>query len=271
MPSHNNPGKFEKITPKVFAVLNLTPDSFSDGGKFNSPAKALDRIKQHINEGADVIDIGADSTRPGSTCVGPELEWQRLSDVLPEAIRLKDVSIDTHHSETAKKAIALGVKYINDVYSGYDPRMFGLVADSNVKIILTYTRCRMPHVFEKVAYSDLISEIKKFFESKIQKAFKAGIKREQIILDPGMGAFISDEKNDSFNLIENFAKLYDLNFPLMFSASRKGFLRAANEGSPVERDQASAELFREICERLEYRGPQYVRAHNVARHRQILF
>jgi len=254
---------------KIFGVLNITPDSFSDGSQFLETSNALAHAERLLSEGADTIDIGADSTRPGSICVGAEEEWKRLHIVLPKLSKLGNFSIDTHHSQIAKKAIENGASYINDVFCGADPDMFRLIAEHSVKYVMTYTCCSAPHVFVKTTESDIVSKVKKFFEVKVESALKAGVRPEQIIIDPGMGAFLGDNPEYSWEVLTRFADLDEIGFPIMLGVSRKGFLRSNIEKDPSERDALSAliaaQLFQKSNSRLEY-----LRVHNVALHRQVL-
>jgi dihydropteroate synthase len=168
---------------EFFGVLNVTPDSFSDGGQYLTLEPALRQAEALSVGGCSVIDIGADSTRPGSACVGIEAEWMRIKDILPELCKKYSVSIDTHHAAIARKAIDCGAKFVNDVSSGSDPEMFPLIASSRVNYVLTFTCCSLPHLFDKKMETDIIGEIKTFFKLKIDKLLQLGVNQDRIILD----------------------------------------------------------------------------------------
>lgn len=252
---------------KLFAVLNITPDSFSDGGQYDSYSKAISRGKVLMTEGADVLDIGGDSSRPGSLCVGEEVEWQRIGEVVNNLAPLFPVSVDTHHSSVAEKSIKAGTKYINDISAGNDPEMFKLIASSKVKYILTHTRCSIPHFFDREIEGDVVSHIKKFFVDKIELAKIAGIRDEQIILDPGMGAFLSSKASISWELLDRIGELDELRFPLMLGISRKGFLKQEDEKNITERDRRSSAIAEKISKEGNSRRLNYLRVHDVKMHK----
>lgn len=259
-------GKKTKV--KFFGILNVTPDSFSDGGQYFDAEDAIEHTKTLIREGASYIDIGADSTRPGSVCVGPDEEWRRIKDVITAAAPVCNVSVDTHHSSVAKLALDAGAQVINDISSGGDPKMFEVVASSNAKIIMTYTRCVKAHEFANEPSGDIIENIKAFFGERINQAIQCGIRPEQIVLDPGMGAFISAGPDDSWNLLGRLAELREFSFPFMLSLSRKGFMKSANEVSIEQRDMPSAYLGA-LAAQLEEFKVDYLRVHDVNLHREL--
>ncbi|MCO6432082.1 MAG: dihydropteroate synthase [Deltaproteobacteria bacterium] len=260
----------QSSSPLLVAVLNLTPDSFSDGGMFSETDGALSRARELILEGACCVDIGGDSSRPGSKCTGPEEEWIRIEPVVSILANEISLSVDTHHSEVARKAIKAGAKWINDISAGADAEMFSVVAESSAKIVLTYTRCPKPHLFEDEPQGDIIQIISNFFERRMQAAVAAGIDEQQIILDPGMGAFIARHNEVSFELLTRFGELNSFGRPLMLSASRKGFLKAAGEKRAIERDGASAFVAAAVLLKNAFKTPTYLRVHNVALHSSVL-
>lgn len=254
------------MIPKLVGILNITPDSFSDGGAYIEPSLAIRHAMQLVSDGADVIDIGGDSTRPGSICAGADLEWRRISETLKEIVALCDVSVDTHLANVARLAIKFGAKIINDVSAGSDPEMFSVIADSNAKIVITHTRCSAPHFFTREKSGDLIRNIRVFFEEKIEKAIITGIRSEQIILDTGMGAFLSDNPLSSWELLRRFSELSDIEYPFMLGISRKGFFKLADEKSTGQRDAISALCAILVSERAPL---DYLRVHDVAMHRNF--
>ncbi len=259
---------YKKIRPFLAGILNVTPDSFSDGGEYNSFEKALKQAKLLHAQGAEIIDIGADSTRPGSVCCGEKEEWRRLEGLVEMISEFCVVSVDTHSAVTANKSILKGARLINDISSGGDSDMFSVIADSDSKIILTYTRCNKVHEFSIPPSGDLIINIKNFFLERINKAFSKGVKTSQIILDPGMGAFLSDNKNDSWELLRRIDELSIFKFPFMLGISRKGFLKSDTENNASGRDLASAFSAAVVLQNCKINF-KYLRVHNVELHNQM--
>ncbi|RMG42205.1 MAG: dihydropteroate synthase [Candidatus Dadabacteria bacterium] len=249
--------------PIIVGVLNVTPDSFSDGGLYLSQEKALEHARNLIAAGADIIDIGGQSTRPGSKPVSAVEEWERISE--PVSVLSKEcvVSVDTYYSSVAEKAISAGAKIINDISAGHDPEMFSLLASEEAKIVIMFSRCLKPHEFGRPPARPLIETIKKFLLEKVDLAMRSGISEDQIILDTGMGAFISDHANDSVEVVRNYGAFAELGFPLLFGCSRKGFTRIVGEKNISERDSVSALFgcmaFLGVADRV----PLYLRVHNV--------
>jgi dihydropteroate synthase len=264
------------ISSKIVGVLNVTPDSFSDGGEFLDPAKAHARALAMQGAGADVIEVGGDSSRPGSICTGPAEEWRRIAPVLSllGGKSGAEISVDTHHAEVAAKAIAAGADYINDISGGGDPEMFPLVASHPVQLILMYSRCPSPHQFPSAPHGDTVLRIIEWLSARRAAAIAAGVAAERIILDPGMGAFIHEDPSVSWDLISRFGELAVLGAPLMLGASRKGFLKTAGENGPADRDGISALVAVRVRDLLaasgRYRSPLFIRAHNVELHREHL-
>lgn len=251
------------MSVSLVGILNITPDSFSDGGRFDSAAAAITAGEKLIEQGADWLDIGGDSTRPGSVCVGPEEEWRRIGPVVTELAPRFSVSVDTHHAAVAEQALAVGAQMINDVSAGHDPQMFSVVASNNAKIVLMYSRCPRPHEFGPAPAGDVISAIRIFFENRIDAALRAGVRREQLILDSGFGAFLSEDPKVSFEVAERYGELAEFGLPLMIGVSRKGFLKRAGELSPTDRDPASAQLAADIVKRLPVNQSVLVRSHSI--------
>ena len=202
----------------VMGILNITPDSFSDGGKFNELGKALKRVQEMIEEGADIIDIGGESTRPGFEVVEAEEEINRVVPVI-KAIKEKfdiPISIDTYKSETAKAAIEAGADIINDIW-GFkkDKNMAKLCSEKNVPCILMHNR-------DDAEYTDIMKDIKEDLIESINIALDAGVKRENIILDPGIGFAKSLEEN--LKVMNNIEKIKELGFPILLGTSRKSMI-----------------------------------------------
>lgn len=202
----------------IMGILNVTPDSFSDGGKFNSLEKAKARVEEMIKEGADIIDVGGESTRPGYTEVSVKDEIDRVVPIIKMIKENFDVevSIDTYKSEVAIEAIQAGVSIINDIW-GFkkDKNMAKVCADSKVVCVLMHNR-------EDIPYNDLMRDIKEDLIESINLALDAGVKRENIILDPGIGfAKTLDQNLETMN---NVDKIKELGFPVLLGTSRKSMI-----------------------------------------------
>jgi len=209
----------------IMGILNVTPDSFSDGGEYFLKENAQTRVKEMIVQGADIIDIGAESTKPGSLYITEEEEWYRLAPVIQEISKIKNIvfSIDTNKSEIARKCLELGANIVNDV-SGLkkDLKMASVVADFDAKVIIMHSIENPATMQKDPCYKDLILEIKIFFEQQIDFALKNKIKENNIFLDPGIGFGKTLEHN--LTLLNRLDSFKDLGFPIVFGASRKSFI-----------------------------------------------
>lgn len=219
---------------QIMGILNVTLDSFSDGGKFFSVKKAVKHALKMIKEGADIIDVGGESGGPGSLFVPAEEELRRVIPVIkriaPIAKKRKIlISIDTYKAEVARQAIASGAKIVNDVTAlRGDPEMAKVIANSGVKVILMYSKDKTARTTRKKKhYKDVVGTVMKFLKSRIDFALKQGIKRSQIIIDPGMGAFISVIPKYSFEILTRLKEFKKLGFSILIGASRKSFLPGA--------------------------------------------
>jgi dihydropteroate synthase len=230
----------------VMGILNATPDSFSDGGQFLDPRAALDHALQMLDEGADILDLGGESTRPNATPVTPAEEQARVLPVLravlaarPDAI----LSIDTYHAETARLAIEAGAEIVNDV-SGllWDEAMAATCAALNCGAILMHTRGR-PHEWRTLpalAPDEVTALVLRELRARAQAALAAGIHREAIVLDPGFGFGKSFDEN--YPLLDRLDTLQTLNFPLLIGLSRKGFLRRALDRAVLTQSESARAL-----------------------------
>jgi dihydropteroate synthase len=199
----------------VMGILNVTPDSFSDGGHFNEIEKAVERAKQMVHDGADLIDIGGESTRPGHAPVSVQEEINRVVPVIKAISKAVSVpiSIDTYKAETAKQAVLAGAHIINDVWGAKkDPDMAKVAAELGVPIILMHNR-------EKQDYHQFIPDVIKDLEESIRIVREAGVREEQIILDPGIGFAKDVEQNIA--MMQNLDKVVEMNFPVLLATSRK--------------------------------------------------
>lgn len=213
--------------PLIMGILNVTPDSFSDGGKYNRVDSAVERVELMLEEGADMIDIGGESTRPGSDPVSSEEQIQRVIPVI-QAIRkqLDDdilISIDTTLSTVAKAALNAGADLINDVSAGQNnPAILALAAEKVIPIILMHKLGTPLTMQDNPYYEDVVTEVISFLQARIAEALAAGINRNHIIIDPGIG--FGKRKQDNLDLLANLDKFVALGFPVLLGASRKRFM-----------------------------------------------
>ena len=239
----------------VMGVVNVTPDSFSDGGRFLDPRAAIAQARRLAAEGADILDIGAESTRPygGAVRVTGEEERARLATVLPEVIALGwPVSIDTMKAAIAAWAIDLGAAIVNDVWGlQRDPDMARVVAERGVPVILMHNREAAD------AAIDIVADVTAFFERSLDIAARAGITRERIVLDPGIGFGKTPEQ--SITCIARLSAFRGFGLPLLVGASRKRFIHTITPSEPMERLGGSLAAHLVAVEN----GAAIVRAHDV--------
>ena len=211
--------------PLIMGILNMTPDSFYDGGKFNNLDKALIKIENMIKEGASIIDIGGCSTRPGSDSVSLDEEWNRIKDVLYQCkIKFPNIliSVDTFRSEIAKRSLEEGVHFINDISGGsYDNKMYKIISRYKVPYILMHIKGTPKNMMEKTSYEDLILEILNYFRKKIEILQTYGI--NDIILDPGFG--FAKNFNQNFEILNELDSFQIFNLPILVGLSRKSFIK----------------------------------------------
>ncbi|MCZ6506612.1 MAG: dihydropteroate synthase, partial [Acidobacteria bacterium] len=222
--------------PKLMGVLNVTPDSFSDGGLWLDPTAAIERGLAMLRAGADLLDLGAESTRPGGGVYGAgaaevsvEDELERLIPVLRELRRLTDVplSVDTRRAAVAEAALAEGADLINDVSALADPRMASVVAEHGCAIVLMHSRGELANMQRGIHFKDLLTEVADELRDRAAGAVAAGIDRRRIVLDPGIGFGKTVEHN--LTLLRHLDRLATLGFPLLVGASRKSFIGAVAE------------------------------------------
>ena len=219
-----------KPYPAVMGVLNVTPDSFSDGGQFDTPERALAQARRMIAEGADIIDIGAESTRPyGAEPVSAEEELERLQPVVADVVSLGvPVSIDSMKSAVVARALDAGATMANDVWGlQRDPAMAGLLAARNSPVIVMHNRDRVD------AGIDIMKDIAAFFARSLEIAAKAGISRGNIVLDPGIGFGKTPEQ--SMTALARLNELTAFGLPLLVGASRKRFISSVVPSEPDQR------------------------------------
>ena len=218
----------------IMGILNVTPDSFSDGGKFIHLDKALSQAQYMEKNGADIIDIGGESTRPGAISVSVKEEINRTIPVIEEIRKFSNISIsiDTYKSEVAEKALLAGADFINDI-SGFtfDSRMMEIVKKFDVPVVLMHIKGTPQDMQTNPTYIDVIKDLLEFFSFQINKALDFGIKKVQIIIDPGIG--FGKQLNDNFILIQRLKEFSELGFPILIGPSRKSFIGLTLD-SPLE-------------------------------------
>ncbi len=251
---------------QIMGILNVTPDSFSDGGLFYDPQKAIDHGLQMVEQGADIIDIGGESTRPGASPVSAEEELKRVIPVISAIARQANIpiSIDTSKAQVAAEAIAAGAEIVNDISAGKDERMMPTVRDGRAAFVLMHMRGQ-PQNMQKgdLTYDDLMGEITAFLEKSIENATRAGIEKEYLIVDPGVG--FGKTLADNFRIINNLAELKVLGLPIMIGTSRKAFLGKITGGEPQERIEGTAAT--NVVSIMN--GCHIVRVHDVASMKKI--
>jgi dihydropteroate synthase len=229
--------RLELDRPRIMGILNVTPDSFSDGGRYDSLDRALSRARRMAAEGADLIDIGGESTRPGAPPVGPQEELDRVLPVV-EALAAEfdlPLSVDTYKSSVAREAIAAGAHFVNDV-SGlqFDAEMAGTVATGGAGLFLMHTRGRPTEMQQDTAYADLVGEVAAYLQEGIARAMAAGIPEDAIAVDPGIGFGKNAEGN--LEILRRLREFQALGRPLLLGTSRKGFIgRVLDRKVPQQR------------------------------------
>jgi dihydropteroate synthase len=247
----------------IMGILNVTPDSFADGGRHNDFDAAVARGLEMIAEGVDIIDIGGESTRPGAERVSEAEEIERTIPVITELAKHGvKMSIDTMRASTAEAAINAGASIINDVSGGLaDPYMLQTAARSNVPYIAMHWRGQSKDMNSKAVYNDVVIDVISELQERITAALDAGIEVGNLIIDPGLG-FAKDAEHN-WEIIDSIDSFVDLGYPVLIGASRKRFLGGE---SPDEREQATIDL----TKRLATTGVWAVRVHSVKPHKEVL-
>lgn len=245
-----------KMRPLIMGILNATPDSFYDGGRYDRVEAAVRRARQMIDEGADIVDIGGESTGPVSAEVDEaeelkrvipiiekmrNVKYERNNDISDSACRTPHaglrISADTTKASVARATLAAGATIVNDVSAGrHDPAMFPLVAERGCSIVLMYSKDPSPRTtIQARKYDDAIATIRDFLSVRIAAAQSAGIDSSQIIVDPGLGHFVSSDPKYSWEILERLAELQSLGCPILVSPSRKSFTADHPGDSPEKR------------------------------------
>ena len=245
--------------PLIMGILNVTPDSFSDGGYFIDPKKAIQHAEVMINDGVDLIDIGAESTRPGAKIVEIKEERERIEPVI-KAIKKNfqvPISIDTYKPEIMKLGIDLGVEMINDIFSLRKPGSIDVVSNSNVTLSLMHMKGNPQNMQNNPSYKNVVEEVREFLQDRINICEESGIDKSRIVVDPGFGFGKTYENN--LKLFQSLDKLKKLSKPLLIGVSRKSMIRNIVGNQENDIIQASA-----IMAALSVlKGANIIRVHDV--------
>lgn len=253
--------------PRVMAIVNVTPDSFSDGGERLEAAQAIDDGLRFVSEGADIVDVGGESTRPGSQPTSVDEELQRVFPVV-EGLARKGVvvSVDTRRAEVARACLDAGARIVNDVSAlRDDPAMLPLIVRHRAPVVLMHRRGRSEGKYEGPAYRDVVEDVRDFLLERAQAAEAAGVARDRIALDPGIGFGKSVEEN--LALIAGSGRIAATHYPVLVGSSRKSFIGSLTGiTEPRLRDPASVWLAVEAARQ----GAAILRVHDVSGVRQAL-
>ena len=246
--------------PRVMGILNVTPDSFSDGGRYLEPDAAIRRALEMVAQGADLIDIGGESTRPGSDPIPADEEWRRIRPVFEGLVRTTGVplSVDTRKPEVAARALEAGASIVNDVSGLRDPEMVRGIAGARAGAVIVHMLGEPKTMQVAPSYGDVVAEVRGFLAARIETAVLAGVPREALAVDPGIG--FGKALDHNLELLAHIGDLTALGRPVVIGVSRKSFLGALFPSTSGERLSASlaAAAFAVI------QGAQVVRVHDVA-------
>lgn len=250
---------FDTSTPIVMGILNITPDSFSDGGLYLDADAAVEHALAMVDAGAAIVDVGGESTRPGSDAVDPAEEWERIGAVIAAlAERGLCVSVDTRHAEVASRALAAGASIVNDVSGFRDPAMAQVAAKSGCGCVVMHMAGEPKTMQDNPVYDDVVAEVRDYLRDAAAALEEAGVDRTRICIDPGPG--FGKTPKQTIELMRNLHELVHLGYPVMVAASRKSYVGYAyGVEEPRERDVASAAEALLACEL----GASVVRTHNV--------
>lgn len=244
----------------VMGILNVTPDSFSDGGSYTSIDKAMEQTEKMIQQGADIIDVGGESTRPGHVQIGDEEEIKRVVPVIREIKKKFDipVSIDTYKSVVAKAALEAGADLLNDIWGfRYDEKMAELAAEYDVPVCLMHNR-------DNLDYDDFMEDVKKDLQISLDIAEKYGVKKENIMLDPGVGFGKTYEQN--LMVMNHLEEIVDMGYPVLLGTSRKSVIGLTLDLPVDEREEGT--LATSVLGAIK--GCQFVRVHDVEKNVRAL-
>ena len=248
-----------KIPPvKIMGILNVTPDSFSDGGKYLSVERAVERAKEMVKEGADIIDIGGESSRPFSEPVSEDEEMKRVLPVIEELQELKvPISIDTYKPRVAEEALKRGVSVVNDIYGLRKEGMAEIVRDYDAAVVIMHMKGEPKNMQLNPSYADTIGEIAKFLRERIEFTLKKGIEEDKIIIDPGIG--FGKRVEDNLRILKYLDSFKSLGFPILVGASRKSYMGKLLD-LPVE-ERLESTIASDVIASLK--GASIIRVHDV--------
>ena len=248
-----------KTLPKIMGVLNMTPDSFSDGGKYNKNYLAKKRLKYLFDNGANIVDIGGESTRPGSKSVSPKIEWNRIKYILNKFNKKNFLSLDTRKSEIMEKGINLGVALVNDVSGlNYDKNSINVLKKYKTPFVLQHSLGNPDVMQNNPKYKNVLLDIYDFFEKKIKYLRINGIDHNNIILDPGIG--FGKNLKHNLKLLKNISIYHSLGLPILLGISRKKFIKelsGKNDSSSRVGGTISSSIYAMM------QGVQLLRIHDV--------
>ncbi len=253
----------KNLGTELVGILNVTPDSFSDGGKFSNTNAALEQAKALIKSGAEIIDIGAESTRPGAAAISIEEEWSRLEPLL-HALRSESwqgamqpfLSLDTRHPEIFRRALEYKIDWLNDVTGLHDPELANLAASSGVDVVIMHSLSIPPDKDKVLTGEDPIADILRWGKKKILELAAQGIGRGRLILDPGIG--FGKTAQQSWQILREISRLKDLGVRLLIGHSRKSFLSLCTDAAAAERDPETSI----VSSFLDLNGVDYLRIHD---------
>lgn len=252
--------------PKIMGILNLTPDSFSDGGKFNNEKSALEHAEQLIKEGAEIIDIGPQSTRPNAEFLSSEEEVERIGNMIsllkkefPDIL----ISLDTFYAETVRFGYNEGIDIINDISGGqFDDKMFDVAAETKLPYILMHVNPSYETMHDKIKFQDITASVNQYFSEKTKELLEKGV--NDIILDPGFG--FGKTVEDQMKMIEEVKYLGFGKFPLLIGISRKSFIYKPLGKSPLDINKETQKLHLKVLQQ----GAKILRVHDVAAAKKTL-
>jgi dihydropteroate synthase len=225
----------------VMGIVNVTPDSFSDGGSYGGADDAVKHALQMVSDGADLLDVGGESTRPGSDAVAPDEELRRVLPVIRGIVSERPdipVSVDTRKPEVASAALEAGATIVNDISAGADPGMFGLVRDAGAGMVLMHMRGEPKTMQEDATYHDVVADVRGFLGTRIEAAVAAGIDHDHLCADPGIGFGKTLEHN--LSILREIGAFQHLGVPMLVGPSRKGFIGSLTGTEVDERVEGTA-------------------------------
>ena len=244
----------------IMGIINTTPDSFSDGGKYNSASEAIDFAYELLREGADIIDIGGESSRPGADPISAEEEIKRISPLLSELVKNTEstVSIDTYKSSTANYALNNGACLVNDISGlSFDKEMVDIVIRHNASIVIMHMKGTPKTMQKNPNYDNVIDEICDFLTNQVDFAINKGVSSDKIIIDPGIG--FGKTLNDNYEIIAKLNQICDLGHPVLVGPSRKSFIGTTLD-EPVEKRLEGSITAAAMC---YHSGAKILRVHDV--------